>query len=227
MLAGDRADLADRLERAGDVAGVGDGDQAGFGADGLADVVGVDQAGPGIDRDARLGDPAQFLHGLQRAEDGVVVDAGADAVGLLALLELMQHQPFDGEVQAIGAVEREDEMLGPLAVEKLLEALAAFGQDGGGFDRLAVRAAAGRGADFGGVTAHCLEHRRRLGEARGGIVHVQPANTHKGKPRILRQRGWFGNEGTRACCHWSFVVGGWLVWAIKRADRVGYGRFRR
>ena len=49
VLAGDAADLAERLEGAGDVAGVGDGDELRVGADRFADVVGIDQAGRRID----------------------------------------------------------------------------------------------------------------------------------------------------------------------------------
>ncbi len=81
-------------------------------------------------------------------------------------------QPFDGEVQGVRAVEREDEVLGFFPVKQRVQTPPAVGQDGAGFDRLGVRAAAGAGAEFGCVTVHCRQHRSGLREAGGRVVHV-------------------------------------------------------
>jgi len=43
-----------------------------------------------------------------------VIDVGADCVGMLAGVD----QALDGEVERIGAIEREDKMIGIFAVEK-------------------------------------------------------------------------------------------------------------
>ena len=174
VFAGDGGDLAERLEGAGDVGGVGDGDQAGIGADGAADVVGVDQASERVDGDACLSGGTKLLQAMERAEDRVVIDPGADAVGLSAVLKLMKHQALDGVVERIGTIEGEDKVLGILAVEECAQASAAFGQDRGRGLGFAIRAPAGRGADIGGVSLHCFEHGRRLGKARGRVIHVSP-----------------------------------------------------
>ena len=68
VLARDGADFADRLDGAGDVAGVGDGDQFCIGADGAADFLGIDEA-CAIDGDAGLLEAAGVLESVQRAQD--------------------------------------------------------------------------------------------------------------------------------------------------------------
>ena len=69
VAAGDCADLAKRLERSGDVGGVGEGNQRGVGTNRLAEVVRIDQAGGGIDGDARLIDPVVIGQRVERTED--------------------------------------------------------------------------------------------------------------------------------------------------------------
>ena len=70
-------------------------------------------------------------------------------------------------------------MVGVLAVEERVEALAALGDELAGFDGLGVGAAAGAGAELGGVAGHRVEHRPRLGEAGGGVVEVEAAGGHR------------------------------------------------
>jgi hypothetical protein len=124
------------------------------------------------------------LQRVERAKDRVVVDVRADRViGCVGI-----DQAFDREVQCVGAVEREDEMVRVLAVEEAAEAAAAFGDERAGFHRLGVRAAAGAGAQFLGVVDHRIGHRPRLGEAGGGVIHVQTTGRHRRNSRAMR--GW-------------------------------------
>ena len=82
VLAGDRADRADRLNRAGHVRGMRHGDQPRVRTDGPADVLRIDQPALRIDRNARLLHQPLVLQRVQRPENRVVIDRRADAVRL-------------------------------------------------------------------------------------------------------------------------------------------------
>src|SRR5687768_14678173 len=81
VFAGELADGAGGLDGAGDVGGVGEGDEFGVGGDGSADFVGFDQGGLGVDGESCDGAVAGVFEGAEGAEDGVVVDVGANGVG--------------------------------------------------------------------------------------------------------------------------------------------------
>ena len=103
-LAGDVADLGDRLHGAEDVAGVGQGDEPRLRRDGLADGVGIDGAAA-VGLDARQADAAGQFHRPQRPADAVVFQVGGDDV-----VAVLQHA-LERHVEGVGAVEREDEAL--------------------------------------------------------------------------------------------------------------------
>ena len=145
-------------------------------ADRPADVVRIDQAGRRIDRHARLLDPAAHRQRVERAEDRVVIDVRADRV---AACRSRIDQPLDREVQRIGAVEREDEVLRPLAVEQPVQPPAAF------VDQIARSRSPRRtpprpalAPSSRRVADHRVQHRLRLGKAGGGVVEIQPAQRH-------------------------------------------------
>ena len=79
VLAGDAADLGDRLHGAEHVAGVRQGDEPRLRRDGLANVVGIDRAAA-VGRDARQRDASGQLHRPQRPADAVVLQVGGDDV---------------------------------------------------------------------------------------------------------------------------------------------------
>ena len=116
VVAGDAADLRDGLDGSRHITDVGDGDQARVGADSSGDFLGIDQASGGIDGDASLLDPAAVGHGIQWAKDGIVIDVGADGVATLLRID----QALDGDVEGVGTIEGEDEMLGLFAVEEFV-----------------------------------------------------------------------------------------------------------
>ena len=114
MFPRDPADFADRLHRAGHVAGVSDGDQLRIGPDRSGNFLGINQTRLWIDFDARHIKPAVFFKGAKRAKDRVVIDMRANGMAALARID----KPFNGKIQRFSAIEREDEMIGVLAIEK-------------------------------------------------------------------------------------------------------------
>jgi hypothetical protein len=148
---------------------VDDGNEPRGRANGLADVFGVDDAGDRIDRNVRVLNAAVGGEMVIRAEHGVVVHPRGDA-----MIAGREHA-LDGEVQGVGAIEREDEMIGILAVEERVKPLAAGADHFCGGLRLGIRPAAGGGADLRGIVDHRLEHFGRLGKTGGGVVAVKPS----------------------------------------------------
>lgn len=173
------ADLADSgqvLNGAGDVACVVDTDQYGLArADGLADVVGVDQAGGGVGIDLgpieeRVGEGG----GVQGAEDGVVFEnggddmkAGAGAAGPAGVDE----NALDGEVERVGGVVGEDDVVRAGEIDEGGDALAAEADEAAHLAGLGVGAAA-RGSHLGHSAEHRLSDGRGLREACSGVVEI-------------------------------------------------------
>lgn len=172
----DLSDFANGLNRAGHIAGMGNGDEPGVGANGAGDVIGINQSGCRVNGHSRLLDQAGVHKSVQRAKDGIVIDLGADGVTLAIGID----ESLDGQVQRVGAIEGEDKMLASLAVEKSAQAPAAFAEQFPGFDGLAISPASGTGADLRGVADHGFGHLRGLGEAGRGVIHVKPARRRGG-----------------------------------------------
>ena len=104
-----------------------------------------------------------------------MIDVRADAVGRgFGMLASVEDEAFDGEVEGLRAVEREDEMVGVFAIEKLVEGDAAGADQLASFDGFVIGAAAGAGAELRGIAAHGLENSGRLWESGGGVVEIQP-----------------------------------------------------
>ena len=179
-LMGDGADLFDGLEDAGFVVGEHDADEAGVGAESIADGLGRDEStgerGDEGDLNAALGGA---LGGL---EDGGVLDGGGDEVVAGA------QEAEDGGVVALGAAGVEDD-LRLAAVEEGGEDFA--GMVDGGAGTLAVE------MDGGGV-AEVLDPEGTHGlddvvqERRGGVgVHVDTAHGEDGPLfRLYRETNW-------------------------------------
>lgn len=174
-VAADGADVGDGLEGAGDVGAVDDGDDFGVGSDGVSDAIGVDEAGVVVGFDAGVLDGAWELvgEGLDGAEHGVVLHGGDDGVDGAARGEGGSEEAFDGGVEGVGGVEREDDVVGGLAVDEFADAFAAVGEDVAGFACFAVGAASGRGAVASLVGDHGFEDRIGLGEAGGRVVEIE------------------------------------------------------
>ena len=191
-LAGDLPDLADRLNCSGDVADVGDGDEPGVRPNRLANIARIDQPIGRIDRHARGRRPAALLQRAQGSQDRVVIDVRADCMAF----DIRVDQTPDGHIERIGAVKRKDEMLGPLAVEKPIEPLAAFGDQLAGFHRLGIPSPPGAGAEFHGIPGHRVMNGPRFGPTCGGIVQIQPARSHTAiplsnfSPRMIKPNPW-------------------------------------
>src|SRR5205085_11991043 len=100
--------------RAEDVPGMGQGDQTRLRSDGGLDGVRIDYTAA-VRFQAREADAAGQLHGAQRPADTVVFEVASDDV-----IARAEHA-LEGHVEGVGAVEREDEALGFLAVEELIE----------------------------------------------------------------------------------------------------------
>ena len=132
------------------------------------DCLGIDQPAGRIDHDAGLFDAAGIRQGIERAEDRIVIDLRADRM----TFDVRMEKPLDGQVQGIGAIERENKMVAVFTMEKPVEPAAAFGEQRAGLDGLAIRAAAGAGAEIGGVADHRFQNLLGLGEAGGGVVEI-------------------------------------------------------
>jgi len=181
VFAGDAADFAHRLNSSGDVGGVGDGDELGVAADGPLNVVGIDQAGGGIHPHAGEGDRAAVGEGVKGTEDGVVVEVCADGVRSAAGGgDVGFEDALDGEVEGVGAVEGEDDVVGRGGVDELADGGAAIGEHAGGFDGFSVSSAAGRCAELGEVARDGGEDAGRLGEGGGGVVEVKSSRRVEG-----------------------------------------------
>jgi len=95
---------------------------------GFSDVVRIDQPAGRSILHARHVTFAAIFQCRQRAQDGVVIDMSVrwreSRVG--------GENALDGEIERVAAIEREDEMFRPLAVEEAIQPLAAL------IDELAV-----------------------------------------------------------------------------------------
>ena len=97
VFAGDPADFRDRLNRAKDVAGMRESDQARARVNGLADVVGLNGAAA-VGGHACQGDTAIEFHGPQGPANAVVFQVGRD--DMVAVVQ----NALEGHVEGVGAV---------------------------------------------------------------------------------------------------------------------------
>ena len=100
-------DLAERLDGAGLVVDLHDGDEQGVGAEGLDDGLRVDDA-VGIGADEGEGEAAAFEL-FERFQDGAVFDGGGDEVGLAGLAAVVL-QAEEGEVVGLCGAAGEDDV---------------------------------------------------------------------------------------------------------------------
>ena len=178
----DLPDLADRLNCPRHIADMRDGDQPGIGLEGLANVLRIDNSRRAIHRHPRRRGPPALFHRANGAEDRIVINVRADDVAPGVRID----QSSDRQVQGIGAIEREDKMLGPFAIEKPIQPPAAFSDQFPGLDGLGIRPAPGAGAEFGGILSHRFINSLGLGSACRSIIEIQPARGHTANP--LRNR---------------------------------------
>ena len=127
------------LHGAEDVAGVRQGDQARLRRDGRCGRRRGRSVPPLSARDAGQGDAAGQFQRPQRPADAVVFQVGGDDV--VAVVQ----DALEGHVQRVGAVEGEDEALGRLAVEELVEQVAGVVEGALGGQGHLVPGAAGVG----------------------------------------------------------------------------------
>ena len=176
---GDRADLGDGLDRADLVVGGHDGDERGFGRNGLFHVGGAHLAVFVYGQVGHL--EALALELLTGVQDGVVLDrAGNDVVALrLERIGAAAHGPVIG----LGAAAGEVDLVG-FGVQR-------GGHLGAGLVEQAARVAA-KGVDARGVAVHSgqaghhgLQH--GLGDAGcGGVVHINAVHELYRPFRLLR-----------------------------------------
>ena len=130
-------------------------------------------------------DVAGQLHRPQRPADAVVLEVGGDDV-----IARRQHA-LERHVEGVGAVEREDKPLRPLAVEELVEQVPAVVEGALGGQRHLVAGAAGIGQVVPGEAVEGLVDALGLGEAGGGVVEVDhrvPLRKFAGRSRSLRSQ---------------------------------------
>ena len=161
--------LADRrhgLNRAGDVAGVGHGDQPRVFANGGADIVGRNEAVRARRHDRKRNPPPRGER-AQRPQHRIVLQLGRNRVVAVAQYAL------DREVQRVGAVEGKRDARGIFASEQIGERFAAGEHLARGGERGGMPGAAGIGVEFGQSRLNAVEHDLRLGAAGGGVVEIQ------------------------------------------------------
>ncbi len=161
-LAAKPADRGDGLDRTDDVRSVVDDDQAGVGAESLADLLGIDEAGPveGHEVDGHAVAPEV----VERPQDGVVLEGRRD--GMIARLE----QARDDEVEGVGRVvaEAEPVRIGP--VEERREELAGVLDDEPGLHAEVVAGASGIDAEVPVEVVHVGVDLFGLGEGCRPVV---------------------------------------------------------
>ena len=148
-----------------------------FGVRAGADLFGV-QITP-CDADPRQRDDPCLLQGSQGPADRVVLEVRSDHV--VARLD----RPLDGQVQPIGAVEREDPALGALPLEELVEGVPAVVEDPLRGQGHPVARPTGVGQGRPGKLVERLIDGLGLGEAGGGIVEVDHGRAGPGLWRGL------------------------------------------
>ena len=184
-VAADLADGTDRLERAGDVGPVDHRDQPRVGPHRGGDVIGVDQPRLGIGRYSRLLDHAPRDQLVQRAEHRVVVHPRRDRVAAgVALME----DALDGEIERIGCVEREDQVLRPRSADQRRQILAAASQQFTRLTRLGVSTPPGTRTQVVCIVGHRACHGGGLGETGGGIVEINSRHGQSVEPPPPRVR---------------------------------------
>lgn len=87
---------------------------------------------------------------------------------------------MDGEVEGIGAVEGEDEMVGVLAVEKLIKPFTTLPNDLSGQFRFRIGTAASGCTAVIGVLLHGGDNGWRLWKAGGGVIKINAVVRHYG-----------------------------------------------
>ncbi len=198
------ADLGHGQDGAQDVGGVCQHHQRGLGPDGSENVVGIGSAVAGTtdagDLDAGLGQSGEG------PGDGVVLQRRGDDVGpggapaaarprppgarawtgdRRADNSLGCQQTFDGDVQCMGGVEREDHPRLVTDVEEIGDGAARPQQATGGLQRQFVGAAAGIGANVAEGLSYRLDHLMRLWTRSGGVVEIDHASLRAGVSRCI------------------------------------------
>ncbi len=169
---GDAADVSERLNGAEFVVGVHDGDEHGFRADGVAQVVEINEA-VAVDREIRDGDTL-FFESLTGVENGFVFNGGRDDVLGEWRPQAAATDTEDGVIVGLGAAASEDNFLRASVHES--GDLFASGFDGGA-GALAESVDGGSVAEIGREKGkHGVEDRRVDGS--GGVM-VKVDTMHK------------------------------------------------
>lgn len=198
-LAGNVGGLGDGLDGADFVVGGHDGDDDGFGADGL---------GEGIERDGAFavdgevgGAKAFALELSDGVEDGVVLDGGGDDVVPAAAGALREGGAPDGCVIGFGAAGGEDDLAGRSS-EEVGDGLAGGMDSAASF--LALEVNAGGVAPVGGEEG---EHGFDDAGIRGGGRGVVEVDARHGS-RVADWRGGVSRgSGNMVCFGWRFHPG--------------------
>ena len=141
-------------------------DESGVGLDCVFDIFGMYESGDGVTGDACLCDEILGDESVVGSEDRVVVEfSGDDVVAGL-------NNAFDCDVKCIGAVECEDDVVGVLSVDEVVESFATLLEELAGLYGFGVRASAGGGAELSGVMDQRFLNLCGFGEGGGSVVHV-------------------------------------------------------
>ncbi len=84
----------------------------------------------------------------------------------------LAHDTMDGNIQRIGAVQRESDPAGRSSAHYPRDGALRLLHQPVGFKRLGVAASPGRSAQLALVAIHCLIDAIRLGPGRGGVVEI-------------------------------------------------------
>ena len=95
------------------------------------------------------------------------------------------HDAANRQIQHVGAVRAEDDLQRIVGADQLGDALPGPFDDAVGFHRLAVAAAAVRGADLALVVVDGRVDRLRLGPAGGGVVEIDAVGRTHQRCRII------------------------------------------
>ena len=90
----------------------------------------------------------------------------------------VSHDPLDGEIEGIGAVECEDDVFRLVSANQLSDSLPCPQDQSPGLDALEISSASRRSAQFTLIMPDCLQDAIRFGEAGGGVVEVNPLGMH-------------------------------------------------
>ena len=177
-------DLRDRLHGPEDVRGVAHDDRPGVRADQGRDGVRVHEAAV-VERREVVADRPSLREVVERAQHGVVVEAGGDEV------VAGPDQPLDHGVQRVRRVGREHDPVRIGGAEEPRDSRPGVIDKVAGLHGQVVAAPAGRDPDPGVRVHHLPEHLGRLGEGGGGVVEVD-AIGHGGRVRATRctSSGW-------------------------------------